>query len=56
MKLGLILRSLAFTVGQCAELCGAMHGFMPVVVRAVEPDEYKQWVAEHQQKVAAKTS
>ena len=33
--------------GQCAELCGRDHGFMPVVVRAVEPDEFNQWVAEH---------
>ena len=32
--------------GQCAELCGRDHGFMPVVVRAVEPSEFDQWVAE----------
>lgn len=31
--------------GQCAELCGRDHGFMPIVVRAVEQDEYDQWVA-----------
>jgi cytochrome c oxidase subunit 2 len=31
--------------GQCAELCGRYHGFMPVVVRAVEPAEYEQWIA-----------
>lgn len=30
--------------GQCAELCGRDHGFMPVVVRAVEPEEFDQWV------------
>jgi cytochrome c oxidase subunit 2 len=35
--------------GQCAELCGKDHGFMPVVVRAVERDEYDQWMAEKQQ-------
>lgn len=34
--------------GQCAELCGKDHGFMPIVVRAVEQDEYDQWVAEKQ--------
>lgn len=32
--------------GQCAELCGRDHGFMPVVVKAVSEDEYKAWVAE----------
>ncbi len=31
--------------GQCAELCGKDHGFMPVVVEAVSEDEYKAWVA-----------
>ncbi len=32
--------------GQCAELCGRDHGFMPVVVRAIEPEEFDQWVAD----------
>ena len=32
--------------GQCAELCGRDHGFMPVVVKAVEEEEYRQWVAQ----------
>ncbi len=32
--------------GQCAELCGRDHGFMPIVVRAVEQEEYQQWVAQ----------
>ena len=32
--------------GQCAELCGKDHGFMPIVVRAVPEDEYQAWVAE----------
>jgi cytochrome c oxidase subunit 2 len=31
--------------GQCAELCGRDHGFMPIVVRAVEPAEYDKWIA-----------
>lgn len=34
--------------GQCAELCGRDHAFMPVVVRAVPPDEYETWLAEKQ--------
>ena len=39
--------------GQCAELCGRDHGFMPIVVRAVAQDEYEEWVAEMQQKNVA---
>lgn len=29
--------------GQCSELCGKGHGFMPIVVKAVSEDEYKTW-------------
>jgi cytochrome c oxidase subunit 2 len=32
--------------GQCAELCGRDHGFMPIVVIVKTEEEYKQWVAE----------
>lgn len=35
--------------GQCAELCGKDHGFMPVVVIAKEPAEYDAWIAEQQE-------
>jgi cytochrome c oxidase subunit 2 len=38
--------------GQCAELCGKEHGFMPIVVEAVEPQKYAQWVAEQKKKSA----
>ena len=31
--------------GQCAELCGKDHGFMPIVVKAVPKAEYRQWLA-----------
>ncbi len=31
--------------GQCAELCGKDHGFMPIVVRALPKAEYAQWLA-----------
>lgn len=30
--------------GQCAELCGINHGFMPIVVQAVSQQEFDQWV------------
>ncbi|MEM9384237.1 MAG: cytochrome c oxidase subunit II [Pseudomonadota bacterium] len=32
--------------GQCAELCGRDHGFMPVVVDARAPEDYLEWVNE----------
>jgi cytochrome c oxidase subunit 2 len=35
--------------GQCAELCGKDHGFMPIVVEAVSPEEYRTWIAETKQ-------
>jgi cytochrome c oxidase subunit 2 len=35
--------------GQCAELCGKDHGFMPIVVRVVEQAEYDTWLAGKQE-------
>jgi cytochrome c oxidase subunit 2 len=32
--------------GQCVELCGKEHGFMPIVVRVVSEPEYTKWVGE----------
>jgi cytochrome c oxidase subunit II len=40
--------------GQCTELCGKEHGFMPIVVRVVAQDEYTKWVG--QQKALASKS
>ena len=34
--------------GQCAELCGKDHGFMPVVVIAKEPAAYQAWIDEQE--------
>lgn len=31
--------------GQCAELCGKDHGFMPIVVEAVSKEDYQRWLA-----------
>ncbi len=31
--------------GQCTEICGKGHGYMPIVIKAVEMNEYKTWVA-----------
>ncbi|MEJ8567512.1 cytochrome c oxidase subunit II [Elongatibacter sediminis] len=38
--------------GQCAELCGKDHGFMPIVLKALPKDEYRAWVAEQKQVAA----
>ena len=39
--------------GQCAELCGKDHGFMPIVVVAKEQADYEAWVAEQQKAAGA---
>jgi cytochrome c oxidase subunit 2 len=31
--------------GQCSELCGARHGFMPIAVEVVPPVQFAQWIA-----------
>ncbi len=38
--------------GQCAELCGRDHGFMPIVVNVVEQAEYDSWLAAKQAEAA----
>jgi len=40
---------------QCAELCGKDHGFMPIVVRVVPPEDYTKWVGERKA-LAAKSA
>jgi cytochrome c oxidase subunit II len=39
--------------GQCAELCGKDHGFMPIVVEVVTQEKYAQWVGDQKKKAAA---
>jgi cytochrome c oxidase subunit 2 len=39
--------------GQCVELCGKEHGFMPIVVRAVAAEDYTKWVGETKKAMAA---
>ena len=34
--------------GQCAELCGQDHGFMPIVVKALPKAEFEQWLAQQE--------
>jgi cytochrome c oxidase subunit II len=39
--------------GQCSELCGKNHAFMPITVRVVSESEFSTWVAAAKQKFAA---
>ena len=39
--------------GQCAELCGKDHGFMPIVLHVLPRDEYVAWVMQQQNPLAA---
>ena len=39
--------------GQCAELCGKDHGFMPIVVHAVAEAEYADWVGKQKKTMAS---
>jgi cytochrome c oxidase subunit 2 len=40
--------------GQCVELCGKEHAFMPIVVNVVSDDDYKKWVDTKKKEMAAK--
>src|SRR5258706_3716954 len=42
--------------GQCAELCGKDHGFMPIVVEAVPEGKYGAWVADQKAKGSTATA
>lgn len=39
--------------GQCAELCGKEHAYMPIHVKVVSAEEYTAWVGEQQKAMAA---
>jgi cytochrome c oxidase subunit II len=39
--------------GQCAELCGRDHAFMPIVVKVVSQEDYATWVAQKKTEMAA---
>jgi len=40
--------------GQCSELCGVNHGFMPVVVEAVSKQDYARWLVKAKKEFASK--
>jgi cytochrome c oxidase subunit 2 len=39
--------------GQCSELCGINHAYMPIVIRIVTEDEFNKWLVEAKKKFAA---
>ena len=39
--------------GQCSELCGTLHGFMPIMIEAVSQEEFDAWVVEAREEYAA---
>ena len=38
--------------GQCSELCGIKHAFMPITVKVVSEEEYQDWLSEARIKFA----
>ena len=42
--------------GQCAELCGIQHGFMPIVLEVVTSDQYQVWLDEQRAGVEAEAA
>ncbi|HEU0221549.1 MAG TPA: cytochrome c oxidase subunit II, partial [Paracoccaceae bacterium] len=39
--------------GQCSELCGKDHSYMPIVVKVLPQDEYRRWLEQAKQEFAA---
>ena len=42
--------------GQCSELCGIKHGFMPIAVEVVSKKEFEEWVNNAKIKFASSTN
>jgi len=45
-EISLFIKRTGTFYGQCSEICGVNHGFMPIVVEAVEPEMYTLWYAD----------
>jgi heme/copper-type cytochrome/quinol oxidase subunit 2 len=39
----LLLKRTGVYYGQCSEICGVNHGFMPIVVKVIDRDTFLQW-------------
>ncbi len=42
-QIGVYIKYQGVFYGQCSELCGVNHGFMPIVVKAVNPESFWSW-------------
>ncbi|RME18040.1 MAG: cytochrome c oxidase subunit II [Alphaproteobacteria bacterium] len=42
--------------GQCSELCGKDHAYMPITVKAVTPEDYEKWLAKAREEFAGTPS
>ena len=38
--------------GQCSEICGTGHGYMPIVIEALNEDDFNRWINEQKSKLA----
>ena len=52
MKPGLKAERTGTFYGQCSELCGIKHAFMPITVNVVTEEEYNKWLEEAKVKFA----
>ena len=41
--------------GQCSEICGSNHAYMPVTVEVVEPEIFERWVRETREQLATRS-
>ena len=44
-QLNLFIKRVGVFFGQCSEICGVNHGFMPICVEAVPLDDYVEWIS-----------
>lgn len=44
-QVSLFIKRIGVYYGQCSEICGVNHGFMPIVVKAVAASEFIKWIA-----------
>ena len=44
-QVGAFIKREGLYFGQCSEICGVNHGFMPITVEAVNVDDYISWVS-----------
>nr|YP_011026063.1 cytochrome c oxidase subunit II [Arctolamia fruhstorferi]WQM87502.1 cytochrome c oxidase subunit II [Arctolamia fruhstorferi] len=48
-QIKLLLNQTGLFYGQCSEICGANHSFMPIVIESISPQYFMKWVYEYSQ-------